>query len=121
MEILTIIGYIFLSVGAIFLLLGGLGILRMPDYYTRVQAGTKASTLGAMSTIIGVAFLQPDWTVKLLVILMFIAFTNPLSSHVLARATYKMGQKPLSKENIDAYEEVDHSSSRKQNTNETTK
>ncbi len=121
MEILSITGYIFLTVGAVFLLLGGLGIFRMPDYYTRVQAGTKASTLGAMSTIIGVAFLQPDWAVKLIVILLFIAFTNPLSSHVLARATYKMGQKPLSKENIDAYEEVDHSTSRKPVENKTTK
>ena len=52
--ILTILGYVFISVGVVFLFLGALGIVRMPDIFTRIQAGTKASTLGAMGTIVGV-------------------------------------------------------------------
>ncbi len=53
-EILEYIGMAFILIGAIFLLLGALGIYRMPDVYTRLQAGTKSSTLGAMSTILGI-------------------------------------------------------------------
>ncbi len=85
--------------------LGALGIFRMPDVYTRLQAGTKSSTLGAMSLILGIGFLEPDWLVKTLIIVIFIALSNPLSSHALARGSYKNGQMPYSKEDIDAYEQ----------------
>lgn len=105
--ILNYIGYFFISVGAVFLFLGALGIFRMPDIYTRIQAGTKASTLGAMSLILGVAFLEPDWWVKLVLMILFIAFSNPLSSHAIARGSYKHRLKPFSKEHVDAYEEVE--------------
>ncbi len=107
MQILNYIGYFFVSIGAAFLFLGGLGILRMPDLYTRLQAGTKASTLGAMSSIIGIGFLQPEWFIKTLIIVVFIAIANPLSSHALARGSHKAHQLPLVKDEKvgDAYEE----------------
>ncbi|NPA68855.1 MAG: Na+/H+ antiporter subunit G [Chlorobi bacterium] len=106
MQILNYTGYFFISVGAVFLFLGGLGILRMPDLYTRLQAGTKASTLGAMSTILGVGLLQPEWLLKIIIIIVFIAIANPLSSHALARGSHKARQLPyLKDEKIgDAYE-----------------
>lgn len=44
---MEIISYIFLTIGGLFFLLGGLGVLRMPDTFNRIQAGTKATTLGA--------------------------------------------------------------------------
>lgn len=106
-TIFTYLGYFFISVGAVFLFLGALGIIRMPDLYTRIQAGTKASTLGAMSLILGVAFLEPDWWIKLVLMILFIAFANPLSSHAIARGSYKDKLKPLSQEQVDAYEEVE--------------
>jgi len=107
MQILNYIGYFLVSIGAAFLFLGGLGILRMPDLYTRLQAGTKASTLGAMSTILGIGFIQPEWFIKTLIIVVFIAVANPLSSHALARGSHKAHQLPyLKDENVgDAYEE----------------
>ncbi len=107
MQILNYIGYILISIGALFFLLGGLGILRMPDLYTRLQAGTKASTLGAMSSIIGIGFLQPEWFVKTLIIVIFIAIANPLSSHALARGSHRANQLPYLKDEKvgDAYEE----------------
>ena len=106
MQFTEYIGYFLISVGTIFLLLGGLGILRMPDFYTRIQAGTKASTLGAMSIILGVGVLQPEWFVKSLIIVIFLAIANPLSSHALARGTHKANQKPIVKDEEieDAYE-----------------
>jgi multicomponent Na+:H+ antiporter subunit G len=86
---MQIISYIFLIIGGIFYLLGGLGILRMPDTFNRIQAGTKATTLGSFSILIGIAFQYPSWTFKLLLIIMLIAITNPIGSSAIARATYR--------------------------------
>jgi multicomponent Na+:H+ antiporter subunit G len=108
--ILEIIGYILVTVGVLFLFLGALGIFRMPDVFTRLQAGTKATTLGGMGTIIGIGFLQPDWFWKLLIIAIFIAISNPISSHALARGAYKKGARPYMKEGgIDSYADVQSS------------
>ena len=98
MQILNYIGYFLVSIGAAFLFLGGLGIYRMPDLYTRLQAGTKASTLGAMSTILGIGFMQPEWMIKTIIIVVFIAIANPLSSHALARGSHKANQLPYLKD-----------------------
>ena len=110
MSILEIIGGILLLTGSIFLFLGGLGIFRMPDVYNRLQAGTKATTLGGMSLILGVGFLETSWILKSLIIIIFIAYSNPISSHALARAMYKRGHLPLIKggykKSKDAYSEV---------------
>ncbi len=117
-EVYHYIGLFLIVVGSIFLFLGGLGIYRMPDLYNRLQAGTKASTLGGMSLILGVGLLQmaqvmPDgslqtnWLIKAIILVVFIALSNPISSHALARGAYKKGIKPLIKggDDYDAYKE----------------
>jgi len=86
---LAIVGGILMVLGAAFLLLGGLGLVRMPDVFNRIQAGTKATTLGTLLSLAGVACLQPDWAIKLLLIGLFILLTNPLSSQVLARSAHR--------------------------------
>jgi len=110
MSITEIIGGILLVIGSSFLFLGGLGIFRMPDIYNRLQAGTKATTLGGMSLVLGVGFLETDWIWKSLIIIIFIAYSNPISSHALARASYHRGHYPYikskEKEKMDAYREV---------------
>lgn len=90
-SLLALIGGALLVAGAAFLLLGGLGLVRMPDVFNRIQAGTKATTLGTLLSLAGIACLQPDWALKLALIGLFILFTNPLSSHVLARAAHRSG------------------------------
>jgi multicomponent Na+:H+ antiporter subunit G len=60
----------------------------MPDVYNRLQVGTKATTLGTILSLIGLAFIVPGWTGKLVLLIIFIMMTNPVSSHVLARAAY---------------------------------
>ncbi len=106
MEVIILyLGYFFVSLGAVFLFLGALGIYRMPDLYNRLQAGTKATTLGAMSFIFGVGLMQPEWFFKTLIIIAFIAISNPISSHALARGAYRSRQKPIT-DTIDAYEEA---------------
>ncbi len=91
---MEIVSYIFLIIGGIFFLLGGLGVLRMPDTFNRIQAGTKATTLGAFSLLIGIGFAHPDWALKLILIIVFIAISNPIGSSVIAKATYKSNNIP---------------------------
>ncbi|KFZ27360.1 MAG: Na(+)/H(+) antiporter subunit G [Candidatus Izimaplasma bacterium HR2] len=86
---MEIASYIFMTIGGLFYLLGGLGILRMPDTFNRIQAGTKATTLGAFTLLIGIGFNNPEWFPKLLLIIVFIAFANPIGSSALAKASYK--------------------------------
>lgn len=89
--------------GALFLLLGALGILRLPDVYNRLQAGTKATTLGAFGSIIGVGLLRPEWLPKAILIAVFLLMTNPISSHALARASYRRGIKLWDRSVVDKY------------------
>jgi multicomponent Na+:H+ antiporter subunit G len=95
---MNIAGNILMIIGAVFLCLGGFGVLRMPDVFNRIQAGTKATTLGAFSLLLGVAFMNPEWMIKILLIIVFIAITNPVGSSVLARAAYKKGAAQYKKE-----------------------
>lgn len=88
---MELLGAMLLVAGAAFLLFGGLGLVRMPDVFNRIQAGTKATTLGTLLTLAGFACLRPDWAIKLLLIGLFILFTNPISSQVLARAAHRSG------------------------------
>jgi multicomponent Na+:H+ antiporter subunit G len=113
MSIYEIIGGLLVLIGGVFLFLGGLGIYRMPDLYNRLQAGTKATTLGAMSLILGIGVIKMEdswtWLVKMLIIIIFIAFSNPISSHALARAMYHRKKYPYIKgdaKKMDAYREV---------------
>ena len=84
-------GSLFILLGAIFLFSAGLGLLRMPDAFTRIQAGTKATTLGAMLVMIGLAIYHPGWSFKLLLIVYFVFVSNPVSSHALARSGQRIG------------------------------
>jgi len=91
---MTIASYVFLIIGGLFFLLGGLGVLRMPDTFNRIQAGTKATTLGAFSTLIGVGLGNLDWAFKIVLIIVFIVISNPIGSSAIAKATYKSKQIP---------------------------
>ena len=86
-----IIGNLFLIIGSLFLFSAGLGVLRMPDTYNRIQTGTKATTLGTIMVLVGLAFLHPAWTLKLVILIFFVMLTNPVSSHALARAAHSIG------------------------------
>jgi multicomponent Na+:H+ antiporter subunit G len=81
-------GSILILLGAVFLFSAGLGMFRMPDTFTRIQAGTKASTLGNMLVLLGLAVIHPDWSLKLVILIYFVLMTNPISSHAIARVAY---------------------------------
>ena len=99
------IGLAVTGFGTIFLFLGGLGILRLPDVYNRLQAGTKCTTLGAFCTIIGVGIMEPQWFWKTLLIALFILLTNPISNHAIGRASKNIGVPLCDKSVIDKTED----------------
>jgi multicomponent Na+:H+ antiporter subunit G len=87
---MDLLGSLLILLGAIFLFSAGLGLLRMPDTYTRIQAGTKATTLGNILVLAGLAVYHPGWTFKLILAIYFVLMTNPVSSHALSRAAYRI-------------------------------
>ena len=94
---LDIVTWICLFAGSFFAVVGGMGILRLPDFYTRLHAGGITDTLGASLILIGLMF-TAGWslvTAKLAMLLLFLAITSPLSSHALAKAAFMRGLEPM--------------------------
>lgn len=91
---MTVVADMFLLLGAVFSFLGALGLIRMPDVYNRLQAGTKSVTLGALAILIGFGLHHPDWWSNLLVIGVLVLFTSPVSSSAIARAALIAGIRP---------------------------
>ncbi len=85
---MELFGAIITLIGSFVLLIASIGLVRMPDIYNRLQVGTKASTLGTILVLLGLAFVVPGWSPKLVLLIVFVMVTNPVSSHVLARAAY---------------------------------
>jgi multicomponent Na+:H+ antiporter subunit G len=86
---MVVTGLLSLS-GATLVLLAAIGILRMPDLFTRMQAATKASTLGLGCLLASVAIELADFSsvVRAIGIGAFVMLTSPVSNHVIARAAY---------------------------------
>jgi multicomponent Na+:H+ antiporter subunit G len=80
-------------IGGVFLAISSLGLLRLPDFYTRAHAVGKAETLGSMLVLGGLAVHNGvDLTsVKIILILAIIFITNPTSTHALMRAAFRSG------------------------------
>lgn len=89
--------------GAFFSLVGAIGIIRMPDLYTRAHATSKSETLGAVLALGGVAlaFESTLPAVKSFLLLLFMFLTNPTAAHAITRAAYDQGIEPWTKEDED--------------------
>jgi len=96
MDPLRIISMLVVAAGAFFLLVGSVGIIRLPDFYARTHATSKSDTLGLMLVLAGLAIYEGfDLnSVKLLLVLVFVVLTNPVGAHALARAALKFGLRP---------------------------
>ena len=90
-----------LLLGSFLCLSGGVGILRFPDFYTRMHAAGVTDTLAAAMILIGLMLQNPDGIVmlKLLLILLMTIFISPAASHALAKAAFKNDLVPLSNSN----------------------
>ena len=105
-ELVDILVYIFLIIGVFFNLLAGVGLLRFPDVYTRLHAGTKCTTFGSIFIcgsviLIGLRmWILGDSSGHVMALhtgfaLVAILLTNPTGAHAIARAAHKSGVKPF--------------------------
>jgi multicomponent Na+:H+ antiporter subunit G len=94
---IDILSWASLVTGGLFCIVGAVGMLRMPDFYTRKHAASVVDTQGAGFILFGL-LLQAGFTlvaVKLLMIGALLLFTSPTAGHALSRAAFERGLKPL--------------------------
>lgn len=86
-------GHALVIVGAILMVLAGVGVLRLPDTFARLQAGTKAASLGLAFLFAGTVLMKPGLpaAVKLTLAVLFQFGTAPIAAHVIGRAAYRAG------------------------------
>lgn len=95
--ILDALSWILLLAGGVFCVVGAVGMVRMPDFYTRMHAASVTDTLGALLILTGL-LLQAGPTqtgIKLVVILVLLLFTSPAAAHALAKAAMAREVRPL--------------------------
>lgn len=81
-----------LILGVVFSFLGVVGILRLPDTYTRLHASGKTGTLGVLLLCVGAAVLSPSDAPKLIILGLFLVFSGPVASHAIAAAVHRSEQ-----------------------------
>lgn len=97
MILLDVASWILILIGGAFCVIGAVGLLRMPDFFTRMHAASVVDTLGAAFILLGL-MLQSGLslvTVKLIAIGILLFFTSPVSTHALARAALARGVEPV--------------------------
>ena len=95
-TLIDIISWILLTAGGAFVFIGGLGALRLPNFYTRMHAASLTDSMGSILILLGLV-LQAGWTlaaIKLLAILAFLLLTGPTASYALANSALLSGLKP---------------------------
>ncbi|MCQ8186028.1 monovalent cation/H(+) antiporter subunit G [Parvularcula maris] len=95
--ILDILSFLLLAAGGAFVLIGAVGVLRFPDFYTRMHAAGVTDTLGADLILLGLLLQVPDvmTAVKILLIIFFLLMTSPVATHSVAHAAYAGREAPL--------------------------
>lgn len=101
------VGLSLIAIGLLFDVSGCIGLVRLPDIYTRLQAATKCVTLGTCFILIGVCVCTGLGAtgMKALVCMAFVLVTSPTAAHAIARGAYKSGVKPVDTTVVDRYRE----------------
>lgn len=96
MIALDVISWVLLILGGFFSIVGGIGIVRLPEFYSRLHGGGITDTLGAALIVLGLLFQAGSVLVgaKLLIILFFLMVTSPSSCHALASSALTQGLEP---------------------------
>jgi multicomponent Na+:H+ antiporter subunit G len=102
-DIARYIAALLVVIGAGFSLIAAIGVLRLPDLYTRLHAASKAGAIGAGLIFLGVAVASLDGAVVLRALLgiVFLLLSTPVSAHLLARAAFRSGETPVSTTTVD--------------------
>ncbi|MCL5780897.1 MAG: monovalent cation/H(+) antiporter subunit G [Firmicutes bacterium] len=95
-DIRTIIAGVFLALGCFLMIVASIGVIRFPDFFSRMHAAGKADTMGQSCILIGLIIMAGFSLVslKLFIIMLMIYIINPTATHFLARAAYMKGVKP---------------------------
>jgi multicomponent Na+:H+ antiporter subunit G len=95
-AVATVASWVFILAGSAGIVISTLGLVRLPDFYTRLHAGGVTDTMGAVLIIIGMAIQSglSMVTVKLIIIAVFLLFTGPTATHAAANAAWVAGLKP---------------------------
>ena len=96
-AVIDLASWALLVSGGLFCVAGAVGLIRMPDFYTRLHAASVTDSLGAGLILLGL-ILQAGWTLvaaKLVMIGLLVFFTSPAAAHALAQAALGRGLEPL--------------------------
>lgn len=93
MTVLHVVSWVLLAIGALFVVSGAVGLLRFPDFYTRIHAAGITDSAGAGLILLGLLLQATTWdtAVRLLIIMLFLALTGPTATHILAHAARRDG------------------------------
>jgi len=96
-EVRPMIGGGLCILGGVLAIIGSIGVLRFPDFYTRLHAASVTDTGAVLAFLFGMAFLSPHWLilVKLLAVAIFLFLTGPTASHAIANAAHTAGVEPI--------------------------
>jgi len=104
-----VLGMLLTTTGLVFMFFGSVGLVRLPDFFSRTHASSKVDTVGSCLLLLGIALLE-GFTLnfgKLLIAVACIVLTNPVSSHALARAAINSGLKPWRREDRTSKKKTD--------------
>lgn len=92
-DVATIIASLLIIAGSAFAAVAALGLLRLPDLYTRMHAASKAGSVGAAMMLIALAFMSTDLPeiLRAIAAVAFFLLTAPIGAHLLAKAAYSVG------------------------------
>ncbi len=96
MTLQNLISLLLLGSGTFFMLAGSIGVIRLPDFYTRTHAAGKTDTLGIILVLAGLAVYEGLTLTsgKLVIAMLFVLLVNPVAAHALAQAAMHVGLKP---------------------------
>ncbi|MBE4906489.1 monovalent cation/H(+) antiporter subunit G [Bacillus luteolus] len=103
--LIQIVAYVFFIIGSYFLLSTAVGMIRFPDLYTRLHAGSKCLIAGGISVLIGCILVEGISfdSLKLIIMLTFLLLTNPIATHVIVRLStnFDLVSETISENDID--------------------
>ena len=101
-ETIAVVGIV---LGAFFMLLSSIGLVRLPDVYSRIHAATKSTTFGMIGILLAtsLAFQKVDIVTQAVLAIFFLFLTAPVAAHLIARAAYRKGPDHTPLTTIDEY------------------
>lgn len=110
MPLNFVVANFIVSIGVFFLLVGSIGLIRLPDFYSRAHAVGKSDTLGIILVVLGLIIHEGLTlnSVKLALVMVFVGLTSPTATHALTKAAYRFGLRAWVRRDGDAGPDKGH-------------